>query len=487
MNDNIKIGWAEIDITPQKKINLAGQFFERISEYIESPLTVTSMAINCGDETVILCSCDLVHITQDLNDSVISLLSDTEIDTSKVIICATHTHTSYLYYEENSGITLNLLDKYLGESNDKNDTNDNSVMNPMEAKEFLSSRIADAIYESYKNMKPVYVASGFGRAVVGHCRRVVYDDTTAKMYGDSESANFIKLEGSSDSGIELLYVFDENKKINGVIVNIACPSQVLEHRYFVSSDYWGKVRILLREKFGEDLFILGLCGSAGDQSPRDMIRWVEPETPTGDPNITRINPTKRAADFSMFDIKGSWVLGKRIADAIEEAFPESENLKNEAEFKYVSKELSFPLRRVTITDYEKALNELESFVKPDNGITYADRARLHLCCGTVARYEYQQKNTLYKNIIHVFSLDNIAFATNPFELFLNYGNIIKARSSAEQTFLIQLASGSGGYLPTEEAEQGGHYSAYVSSGITGHEGGNLLVESTLDMIYSIIK
>ena len=33
----IKIGWAEVDITPEKgkKISLAGQFFERISEYVE--------------------------------------------------------------------------------------------------------------------------------------------------------------------------------------------------------------------------------------------------------------------------------------------------------------------------------------------------------------------------------------------------------------------------------------------------------------------
>lgn len=32
----IKFGWAEIDITPDKKISLAGQFAERISEYVEN-------------------------------------------------------------------------------------------------------------------------------------------------------------------------------------------------------------------------------------------------------------------------------------------------------------------------------------------------------------------------------------------------------------------------------------------------------------------
>ena len=32
--------------------------------------------------------------------------------------------------------------------------------------------------------------------------------------------------------------------------------------------------------------MLCLCSAAGDQCPRDMIRWVEPETPINDPNIT---------------------------------------------------------------------------------------------------------------------------------------------------------------------------------------------------------
>ena len=81
--------------------------------------------------------------------------------------------------------------------------------------------------------------------------------------------------------------------------------------------------------------------------------------------------------------------------------------------------------------------------------------------------------------VHTIRLGTIAFATNPFELFLDYGNQIKARSFAEQTFVIQLANGSEGYLPTEKAEKGGHYSAFISSGQVGHQGGDQLVRETL--------
>lgn len=83
---------------------------------------------------------------------------------------------------------------------------------------------------------------------------------------------------------------------------------------------------------------------------------------------------------------------------------------------------------------------------------------------------------------HILRLGTVAFATNPFEPFLDYGNQIKDRSLAEQTFLIQLCNGSEGYIPTEKAEKGGHYSAFLSSGWIGHAGGALYVRQVLKQI-----
>lgn len=50
----------------------------------------------------------------------------------------------------------------------------------------------------------------------------------------------------------------------------------------------------------------------------------------------------------------------------------------------------------------------------------------------------------------------------------------------EKKVRLQLCYGASGYLPTETAERGSHYSAYVSSGITGHIGGEQLVRKTLE-------
>ena len=51
---SILIGWAEESLVPEKKVSLAGQFFERISQYVESEISVTAMAVEKGQEQMIL-------------------------------------------------------------------------------------------------------------------------------------------------------------------------------------------------------------------------------------------------------------------------------------------------------------------------------------------------------------------------------------------------------------------------------------------------
>ena len=71
--------------------------------------------------------------------------------------------------------------------------------------------------------------------------------------------------------------------------------------------------------------------------------------------------------------------------------------------------------------------------------------------------------------------------TDSFELFTEYGIRIKARSKALQTFVVQLV-GPGTYLPTERAVRGGGYSAIVHSNLVGPEGGQVLVDRTVEAI-----
>ena len=81
---------------------------------------------------------------------------------------------------------------------------------------------------------------------------------------------------------------------------------------------------------------------------------------------------------------------------------------------------------------------------------------------------------------HVLRIGDVAMASNPFELYLDYGFRIKARSRPVLTFIVQLADGKCGYLPTAKAVAGGGYSA--EEFVVGPVGGQVLVDETVRRI-----
>src|SRR5690606_33648884 len=74
------------------------------------------------------------------------------------------------------------------------------------------------------------------------------------------------------------------------------------------------------------------------------------------------------------------------------------------------------------------------------------------------RYQLEQHEKTIPIEVHTIRLGDIAIATNPFELYLDYGVRIKSQSPATQTFLVQL-TGSGSYVPTKRSIAGGAYGA----------------------------
>ncbi len=103
----------------------------------------------------------------------------------------------------------------------------------------------------------------------------------------------------------------------------------------------------------------------------------------------------------------------------------------------------------------------------------------------LVRYELQE-TALYLSVpIHVVRIGDVAIASNPFELYLNYGIRIKGRSKALQTMTVQLANGYFRYLPTESSLEGCDYGAIPESNEADTEGGRTLVEGTLEMIETL--
>lgn len=467
----ILIGWAEKDLTPHRRVNLAGQFHIRISEYVNDPVKATVLAISNGEEQVVFVSCDTVaiplYILKRVREEVKEKVPD--LDPDKIILNATHTHTAPDTSDEYGPLPAD-------------------VMKPSEYREFFVERVVEGIMEAWNNKGEGEIAWGLGCAVVGHNRRVVYFDDlskregyapswgrivdgTASMYGNVNDPNFSHIEGYVDHYIDMLFTYDKAERLRGMVINLACPSQETEGESYISADFWNEIRTEIRGGFGEDIFILAQCSSAGDQSPHRLLY--------------------KDAEDRMLKLKGISMrqeIGRRVASAVGEVLPYvQKDKRGKVILKHIVKEINLKKRFVTDEEWEIAKQEYERLKEwqPQNDMERSVQwVSMGRCLKVMERYERQKAEPYFPMELHVIRLGDIAFATNCFELFLDYGLRIKVRSPAVQTFLVQLCAGLpgafiGGYLPTERAVSGKGYSANVYDNLVGPEGGQQLVEETV--------
>lgn len=446
------VGSATVSITPDQPVALAGQMHTRISKGVESPVLAVALALevrnDAGSDHAILVACDLVAIRRGVIDEVRERLKGRleGFDIGKLILSATHTHTapvaqegSYLIPEE-------------------------GVMAPKEYRAFLVDRIAQAAEQAWQGRKPGKVAYGLGHAVVALNRRAVFSDGTAAMYGKTDQDRFRMIEGYEDHGIEILYFWDAEDRLIATAINVACPAQEVEGLSVINADFWHEVRQSLRAKHGEQLNILGWIGAAGDQSPHLMFRKQAEERMRKLRNLTRLQE-----------------LARRIVTTWEDVYSVVKaDVQTDVVFAHQVKQIELPVRKVTDAEVEEARREIAKLSADPKNHT---RVRWHQ--RAVDRYENPPKEP-YTMELHVIRLGDIAIATNDFELFTDFGIQMKARSKAIQTFVIQLA-GPGTYLPSERAVRGGGYSAVVQSSTVGPDGGQVLVDETVELINSLWK
>ncbi len=487
MNEKVMIGWSEADITPEengKKIPLYGQYYTRLATGIHSRLKTVACAISSGNDAFITASVDVAGTPRQFVDRLRETIAamDSTIDTSKVFVNAIHTHSApslafRVSPAPGTGVAASAWDALRDQ-----------MLTPDEYAAFAIPVIAQNIVNAWQKRAAGGIATGFGNARIGHCRRAVFADGTAEMYGDTTRQDFIGMEAGEDTGVEMLFTYDANGKKTGMFLNVACPSQNMESTYVVSSDFAGATRELLKAEYGEDFHTIYQISPAGCQSPRDLVRHYTTEP-----------------DFWHAD--GVPVLANRLLTAVKSAVP------GEIDYTPVLKsevvEVVIPRRRASYVAYKEAQAELARLT----AIMPEDKAFEEFCAEThanekidgpgpydsklhhfvliknaqavIRRYEDQDANPNYIFNMNVIRLGNIAIANNPFELYLYYGQNIKARSKAFQTFLIQL-SGNGnyhaGYLPSPDAEKFGGYGGLIINGQVGSDGGYKLCDITVDAI-----
>lgn len=489
--EKLLIGWSSIDITPSKPVLLRGQLYARFSEGVLDPITATAMALESGaNNRMVMVSCDLVSIPEIVLEGVRALVKKKvpELNPIDVTLSATHTHTAPL-------MSYDDVDKIYGIPFEWF-TGGGQGMTPKEYTAFLCEKIADVVVQAWKNRKPGGISYGLSKAVLGHNRIQVDKKGKAVMYGNTSRPEFSHIEGYEDHSLNLLYTWNTERKLTGVVINVAVPSQVSERLFQISADYWTETRALLREEIEKDLYILPWVSSAGDQSPHFMWASAAEERmqklmEIGDRGTGRNSIARRRQ------------MARHVVDGVKAILPYmKKNIEWEPIMAHKTEIIPLtrrPLSKSYLESAEKSLkiwkpryeDMLADFTKnPEKrkanqwykelSTTYS---RYKWSVESIERYHFEQQNPKLPVEVKVIRIGDMAIATNPFELYLDYGIQIKTNSPAVQTFVVQLSNGASGYLPTARAIAGG---AYGSTGTRiGKEGGPELVDKTVEMLRSL--
>jgi len=457
----LHIGWARGEISPQRRTFVQGQFHTRITDEVLSPLTATAMAVEVKGEQgeteqAVMLSCDLAGY--DFKDDLLPSLRDRcpDLDLGKLMINCTHTHTA-------PSVRRGMYDE---------PEDDPEFMNPDEYREWLAGRLVDVVERAWNTRRPGSLSRGFGYAVVGRCRRAVYADGSAEMYGETNREDFSGFEACDDHAVNMLFTRGADGALTGMVVNIACPSQCREQLEAFSADFWYEVRMATAAEYGDDVYLLPQCAPAGDMSPHLL----------GD--------QKEEADLrARLAVDDCGIIARRIMAAVSEGLATASEPASTLTMQHEVAQWSIPRMKVTKEEYEleKRIPDMTPEELAQQHYAFQQLWPFGLVCDLVGRYEQQDDNPDHEVVSHIVRLGDVVFASNPFELFVDYGMQIRCRSRALQTLLVQLGDGSGNafYLPTQRAMDGGHYAAQVKSCWVGPEGGRLLVENTVAAINAL--
>ena len=448
------VGAATADVTPPDGAPLTGYHDVRFSRGVHSPLKAVVLALESreGDKVVdqaILIACDQCVIRPGVQDGFRKYLGDrlTGFDLEKLVMAATHTHCSPVLLQNRYKIAPD-------------------AVQPDDCLEHIYKQTAIAVEDAWSSRRRASMAFGLGHAVVAQCRRVVYDDGTAQMYGKTDKPGFHSLENYEHHAVDCVYFFDEQDKLMAVLAAVWCPAQS-QGGASVSGDFWHDVREYVAAEHGKEVCVAGFCGPAGDMAPNTLVN--------------------KSAEARMERLEGrthTQELGHRIATAISEVLPVArKETAVDPSLAHVVKRLDLPTREVPEAEYTAAKGQIDALNAKGDAITSREWRARNGFQYIVDRYEAQQRGEgVYATELHMLRLGDLAIATNPFELYTDYGVQMLNRSPAPQTVLIQLSGqvkDHGYYLPTADAIPRGSYSTGIRETVVGPEGGKLLVEETV--------
>lgn len=511
----VKIGWAMESIDPGRSSVMPGYGSFRPSYGCADPIYATCLVLDNGKDSVIFVSMDVIS-SRDILPEVVAEAKRVapELPADKFFINATHTHSSLNLYYSCKGVPAEF-----------------NLMSGKEICQHIAKQVVKAAKTAWKNRQPGKVAWGYGLGVTSFNRRMVYFDDLSKrpktqygssiayagnavIHGKTNDDKFSGYENGSDNFIQFLYTFDMQNKLTGAIINTAATSQLSsgpQRKY--TSDFWHDVREIFRKKY-PGCYILPQCSGAGDlmaysghfleaEKRKIRIKYGEKFLKEFGDSLNWPGLTPKTREFLAYRKAMRMEVAQRIFATFEDTLQWA---KKAQESNIVLRNKVVPLELDTTVITAERLAQAHDVLKKwgkepyKTDGTLEERGdfnfrltnRVDGAKKMIVRAERQKKGGKHSTEARLVRIGDVAFASNGFELFMDYMHRIQARSPFIQTFVVELAGHlgkdqQGGYLATQRAVDNKGYSATINQSPVSPKGGQELVDASVKGLKELYK
>ncbi len=435
---DLRVGRAEIDITPPPGIPMGGYFYVRVNTGVHDPLHAKALVLDSDGVKVALVACDLeslphrfVAAAEDL------ILRDTGIAPDQVIISATHTHTGpemdHVMLAEIEGPPAQVAKEY-----------DSA----------LPVKIAESVRRAAFDLTPARAsaADGMEPSLVFN-RRFFMKDGSVVFNPGKMNPDIVRPAGPTDPSVPVIYFESSQGQPLATYVNYALHLDTIGGTEF-SADYPYFLGKELSEVKGSAMLTFFTIGTAGNINHLDVNN---PDPQNGVAESGRIGT----------------ILAAEVLKAYKHLRPVASG------FLRVNQEIvELPVQDLKAGEVGAA-REAAAWVRKPLGAGGPEFLPMVHAFKVLHVADYHGKAVLAS--VQVISLGNdVAWVGLPGEIFVELGMAIKHASPFPYTVVSELSGDSIDYIPDRKGFAEGAYEATTARCKPGS--GEVLVDAATRLL-----
>lgn len=425
-----RAGAAASNITPPLGELVVGGWKPIPATHVHDELHARCLVLDDGKTRIAIVLCDNVGIPREVFDAAKTTIhKQTGIPASHVLTAATHTHSATTARGPNSMVYEKKLNSYQA---------------------FLARRIADGVRRAINNLEPARI--GWGRAeeksqVFNRRWHTTNTKLRRNPFGGIDQVrmnpprgdkSLLRPAGPTDPGISFLSVQSKTGRPIALLANYSLHYVGGVPGGHVSADYFAVfanriAELLDAEKTGPPFVGILSNGTSGD--------------------INNINFQKRSPRRKPYEKMQE--VGRLVAQRV---YAAGKSVKHHdwVPLAAVQRDLKLKVRKPNseLLAYVRKIQSKDTKAKPYHSreLNYARRLL------QLAKSPDQVTVPL-----QAVRIGELAIAAIPFEVFVEIGLEIKDKTPFKQSFTIELANGSYGYLPTPEQHKLGGYETWMGT------------------------